>query len=56
MEHLCQLTVAADQFAGCVDGGPGENATNKEYLKNISRVYWYDIVNERIRDSLPKET
>ncbi|WP_013320829.1 helix-turn-helix domain-containing protein [Gloeothece verrucosa] len=22
----------------------------------ISRVYWYDIENERIRDSLPEET
>ena len=28
---------AADQFAGCVDGGPGDLATNKEYLKKIGK-------------------
>jgi len=24
---------AAKEFAGCVDGGPGDLATNKKYLK-----------------------
>ena len=25
-------------------------------LAEVSRVYWYDIENEKIRDSLPEET
>ncbi len=26
---------AAQQFAGCVDGGPGDLATNKQYLEGL---------------------
>lgn len=26
---------AAQQFAGCVDGGPGALATNKQYLEGL---------------------
>ena len=28
---------AAKEFAGCVDGGPGDLATNKQYLEEIDR-------------------
>ena len=27
--------VAAQQFAGCVDDGPGDLATNKQYLESL---------------------
>jgi hypothetical protein len=29
------LLEAAQQFAGCVDGGPGDLATNKQYLEGL---------------------
>ncbi len=30
---------AAKEFAGCVDFGPGDLATNKEYLRLFRRCY-----------------
>ncbi|RCJ30098.1 hypothetical protein A6770_21520 [Nostoc minutum NIES-26] len=33
-EPISFLT-AAQQFAGCVDGGPGDLATNKQYLEGL---------------------
>lgn len=28
---------AAQEYLGCVDGGPGDLATNKEYLRNLGK-------------------
>ncbi|NCS26766.1 MAG: DUF2281 domain-containing protein [Microcystis aeruginosa BS13-02] len=35
-ENTVSFYEAAKEYIGCVDGGPGDLATNKDYLRGIS--------------------